>query len=475
MIPWWAQFESCLAVAAPAEGSVRELVTYDLRRLAQFDNPRAFWGILAGIVVLLLVYVLWFYRREQNPLPLMLKGLLPGLRLLALAGAVLFFLGLEKRVDQQVTTDSEVLLLVDTSQSMSVEDEANGEGGKAARSQAVVQSLTSSDLIANLQRRHHVAVLSFDQQAKRLKAWPRLKTEPPDEISSMQQEDSPNTQTNEADWTEFLEPTGIETRIGDALRDALQPTSSRPLAGVILMSDGGQNLGVEPLSLLESVDEATVPIFTVGVGSTEPRRNVRVLEMNAPARLYPKDKATVSGLIRGEDFVGRSVVVELLLKPAGIGGSAVPVGQQRVTFEEDGQSVPVQFEIEPAEIGRLQVEMRIQAPAEDQYAEDNSRVAEVEVVATKTKVLLLASGATRDYRFLRDQLRRDRYATVDVLLQNALPGISQGADKIVEEFPRTKEVLYNYDCIVAFDPDWSQLDVEQAELLESWVAEEAGD
>jgi len=88
--------------------------------------------------------------------------------------------------------------------------------------------------------------------------------------------------------------------------------------------------------------------------------------------------------------------------------------------------------------------------------------------------MLIASGATRDYRFLRNQLRRDRHATVDVLLQSAQPGISQDADQILDEFPRTKEELYPYDCIVAFDPDWTLLDAQQADLLESWVAEEAG-
>ena len=120
------------------------------------------------------------------------------------------------------------------------------------------------------------------------------------------------------------------------------------------------------------------------------------------------------------------------------------------------------------------VELQIKAPSDDQYPDDNSRQVEVEVVETKTRVLLVASGATRDYRFLRDQLRRDKYTTVDIWLQNALPGISQGVDKILNEFPRTKEELYEYDCIVAYDPDWALLDAQQADLLESWVAEESG-
>ena len=34
--------------------------------------------------------------------------------------------------------------------------------------------------------------------------------------------------------------------------------------------------------------------------------------------------------------------------------------------------------------------------------------------------------------------------------------------------------MFQYDCIIAFDPDWRELDEQQTELLERWVAEKAG-
>jgi hypothetical protein len=152
----------------------------------------------------------------------------------------------------------------------------------------------------------------------------------------------------------------------------------------------------------------------------------------------------------------------------------VKIGDAQAAIEEDGQSVPVEFSIEPSEVGRLELEARIVAPPEDQYADDNRRSAEMEVVESSTKVLLFAGGATRDYRFLRDQLRRDKHAAVDVLLQLSPPGISQDANKILTEFPASKEDLFEYDVLVAFDPDWTKLDARQVDLLEEWVAKEAG-
>ncbi len=454
------------ATAPAADGEVRELVTYELGRLGQFDDPRMFWATLGVLLALLAGYVLWLYHRERGPLTRPLRWLLPALRLTAIAGAVLFFLRLEKRIDQQIITDSVVALLVDTSQSMSIEDETLGNEKVVTRYEAVLQALTNSSLIDSLREEHDVSLSVFDKNVRHLARWQR-------KYDSEEKAAANNASPNE--WAKQLQPQGAETRLGDAIQDALERDDGHPLAGVILISDGGQNSGIQPLSLTKDSHPLEVPLYPVGVGSAEPRRNLRVQEFNVPARVYPEDHATVRALIRGEGYAGRSFEVELLAREVGSSpATANQVGQQRITFQEDQQVIPLQFQIEPAEIGRLLLELRIVAPTDDQYSDDNRREAEMEVVETQTHVLLLASGATRDYRFLRNQLRRDRHATVDVLLQSAPSGISQDADQILDDFPHTKEELYKYDCIVAFDPDWALLDAQQADLLESWVAEEAG-
>jgi len=451
-----------IAGAQVATDHTHELVVYELGRLRQFDDPRTLWLLLAAVVGTVLLYVLWFYRREHAQIPQLFRWLLPSLRMMAIAGAVLFFLSLEKRIDTQIITDSQVLLLVDTSQSMSVEDESAADKQKATRAAVISAALTDSPLVEKLRDQHDVALAVFDERFESLWRWQRKgAVEPAGEEANS--------------WLEKLEPQGPETRLGDALKKALEQLSGSPLAGILLFSDGGTNSGIDPLAIAEMAAKRQVPIYTVGVGSTSRRRNLRVQEIGAPSRVYPGDKTTVTALIHAEGFAHRTVNVELLVRDAhSKGEGADRVGQQSLSIDQESQVVPLQFEIEPAEIGRLVLELKIVAPADDQYAADNRREVEIEVVEAQTRVLLIASGATRDYRFLRNQLRRDRHAIVDVLLQSALPGISQDADKILDDFPHTKEELYPYDCIVGFDPDWGLLDAQQVELLESWVAEEAG-
>ena len=464
-------FPNLVAVVAQSSANgeaVREIVAYELSRLSQFDDPRVLVAIVVAAAVAFVLTILWFYRRERASIPAGFRWLLPMLRLIAVVGIGLFFLGLQKRHDQQIVTDSQVLLLVDTSQSMAVEDESSSVSKNISRGEVVAQALGESKLIDTLLDQHDVSLLGFDQHLTRVANWPRMRA------SATAPSEKAGNET-EQPWQEKLQPSGTETRFGEALRRALAPKSGRPLAGVIVLSDGGQNRGIDPLGVADLYGQRQVPVYTIGVGSTQPRRNLRVKELNAPSRVYPDDQTTVTCLIQGEGYAGRSVNLELHVREGGADrATADRVGSEQLSFDSDRQLLPVEFDIEPAEVGRLVLELRILAPSDDQYAGDNIREVEIEVVEARMRVLLVASGATRDYRFLRNQLLRDRHAKVDVWLQYALPGISQDADEILDDFPLSKQELYSYDCIVAFDPDWTLLDAQQVDLLESWVAEEAG-
>ncbi|MEO2045975.1 MAG: hypothetical protein ABGX16_05315 [Pirellulales bacterium] len=530
----------------------RELISYEFFRLESLsDSP---WLVL-GLVVIGLAFLLFTigsYSRESRSLPRFAGTLLCLLRLLALSGAVLFFMNLQKRTDQQITTESQVAILIDSSQSMSVRDVSQRvagqlgsghlegghlEGGQTlTRSEAILHALRETSWIETLRQKHNVTLTAFDRESHRLLRWDRLvpqqvpsqnKNKNPEQTNSEQkgQPDQPAgesaqganekpiqlTSNSTPSWTEKLMPLGAETRLGGALNRMLTQHASEPLAGVILITDGGQNSGLDPLTVWEMSAKDTgqkVPVFTVGVGSTQPRRNMRVQELIAPSRLYPNDQATVRGLVQADGFAGRTVDVELYLRELsgpeaeagtqgtgtqrtgtqGTGGHNLQIEQpggrkllrgdrigiQRLTFASDTEVLPVEFEIEPVTAGRLQLALRLAVPTDDQFTGDNIRRTEVEVVDSKLRILLLASGATRDYRFLRNQLHRDSHAQVDVCLQMAPPGLSQDANQILAAFPTTKEELYVYDCIVAFDPNWSVLDGEQVELLEKWVGQEAG-
>ncbi len=275
------------------------------------------------------------------------------------------------------------------------------------------------------------------------------------------------------DWTAQLLPRGGESRLGDNLRFIVNKERGGPIAGVVLISDGGNNAGIDPVLAANAASDAMIPILPVGMGSDKRPSNLRVVDLEAPQRVFPGDKFTLTGYVQALGTNRSSVSVELLSGDEN-GQNETREDERTVDVGRTGQITPVKFELTPDQQGVRTFKLRVRPLEGEIDRRDNEKTAKVEVIDRKTKVLLLAGGPAREFIFLRNQLYRDKEVTVDVLLQSARPGISQEADKILTEFPKAEDELFEYDAIVAFDPDWETLDELQVRLLERWVAEKAG-
>lgn len=462
-------------LAQTADG-VAGRALYELSRLREFDDLRLPLAVLAVVVVALVGVVWYLYRCDTVELPRPVGIGLAILRLVALAGLVVYFLGIERRTTREVVHNSQVVVLVDVSQSMGLaaSDDPNDATSKS-RLEEVAAALADSPLIADLRKKHDVNVARFDREVEPVVTLPMEKqgagsTEPGAKTSEQE-----SSLPAPGSLLQALQPRGTETRLGQALDQVLRLYREAPLAGVVVISDGAQNAGVEPKSAVDVAKQAHVPFYTIGVGSTQQQRNIAIRDLVLPTRAFPGDTLNIAGYLQANGYTGREVDVELQRRRANQpAGSGSILARERVAIGPDGEMAAVAFDIEPEEPGTFVYQLRVLAPGDDANPRDNQREAEVEVIDRKTRVLLLASGPMRDYQYLRNQLHRDKSMTVDVLLQSAKPGISQDAAKILDSFPATRESLYPYDCIVAFDPDWAALDAGQVALLESWVAEEAG-
>lgn len=278
-------------------------------------------------------------------------------------------------------------------------------------------------------------------------------------------------------WEAELKATGLETRLGDALRFVINKERGGPIAGIVLFTDGAHNAGSPIGECVGLARQAGIPIYAVGLGSDRRPTNLRVVDFEAPPRVYPGDRFSTTGFLQAHGLAGRTVRVELVSRAADKGQTVTAERfeqEQRVKLGADGEIITVKFDVAPQEQGRREFRLRVAVPEEDRDPSDNEKSAAVQVVERRTRVLLIAGGPSRDFQFLRNMLHRDREVDVDVWLQSGKPGISQDADQLVFEFPKTAEELFRYDAIVAFDADWTELDELQVELLIRWVAENSG-
>ncbi|MEM9644913.1 MAG: VWA domain-containing protein [Planctomycetota bacterium] len=571
-------------------------IVYEFARFRQIEGWWL-WAVMLAGLALAVFLCLRCYRRDVATLSRPIRWTLMSLRLLVVLGLVFFFFNLQRRTERLVTRPSEVVVLVDTSQSMALP--FSSEPGSESRSDRAVSLLADSPLLDRFGADHRVSVYRFDEQSEPTlistsdrnsiddsaqdSSAPQdeADAEPPnlmgseemtptssrmaafgvacigtglalglislaagamgrsasvgwviltsasclflggvclgsiyclrseqslsdllgmrrpanderDDSSSADSAASATLPTVEPSisWKARLSATGSESRLGDAIRTALGDHEPSTLAGMVLVTDGQSNGGIDVGSAASLARRGGVSMYPVGMGSSDPPINARLVDLDAPKRIYPGDKFSVTAVLQASGPEPIEVELQLLdglddpdeLDPevsdgttaTGVKLPAKVIDSQKITLATDGSLTGARFELEPESVGRRRVGVRIIAPAADTNQLDNAGATRYEVVSRKLRVMAIAGGPTREYRFVRNLLFRDKSVELDVWLQTGQAGMSQDADRLLASFPHTADELFEYDAIMLFDPNWSAFAMEDLDLIDRWLSQQAG-
>lgn len=468
------------------------------------ESPLAWIAMVIGVMALV-VFVVVCYRRDTSDRSRWWTAWLLLLRLGVVAGLLLVLVNPRQRVRLRTFRPSRVILLVDSSLSMSFPETRPGSGsdGERSRAMALRELLAESSLIERLTRDHQVRVYTFDAGLKEDPVFDFPSRDPRgrgEQAVAGLDAAAGGTADNEnglnlpgvEEWDRAIRPWsvggdanvvtgGLETRLGEALLAVLQREGGEGLAGVAVMTDGASNAGTDPAPATELAADRKVRLFAVGVGSLELPDNIQLINVQAPTDVHVGDAYGFSVFVKGQGagVLDKDIQVELLRKPESAEGEPdEKVDVQTVRLPDDSGPIEVKFELTPDTAGRFEFLVRAVSPeaVSELSDDDNRRRRLVNVTERKLKVLLLAGGPMRDYRFVRNMLFRHPGIEVDVLLQSADPGdaISQEADHLLQEFPETREDLFTYDVIVGFDPNWAAIAEPRRQLLSEWVFKQAG-
>lgn len=451
----------CLFAAAE---SIRHAVASRL-----VEGFSEWWEIPVAVTVTGLgaAFAVWMVRRDAAELPAAVRWLLTALRLATLGAVAVAVLDFERTAEHEIVSPSRVAVIVDTSASMTL---AAAEPAAASRADRSRELLAAGGLLDALAARHEVSLWRFAADAERLVTLPLA------DAAALAPRAAPADSAPA--WAAQLTPRGSETRLGEALARVVDQEPAGVLAGVIVLTDGGNNAGVDPVAAAAGLADVGVAVHPLGLGSERLPANVRVADLIAPARVFPGDRFAVTAYLQAQGLAGQTARVELIAGPAADGaggGSRRDVDATDVVLGADGELVAVRFDVPGlAAPGRRSLVVRVAAPPADRTPTDDAQEVEIEVVDRVTQVLLMASGPSREYQFMRNVLQRDKSFAVDVLLGTAVAGVSQDARRILDAFPPSDEALAAYDAIVAFDYDWRLLDPPAVARLDRWVARESG-
>ena len=204
-----------------------------------------------------------------------------------------------------------------------------------------------------------------------------------------------------------------------------------------MLTDGRNNAGVDPKSAIPIAQNARVPIYPVGLGSEKRPANLQLVELDAPRRLYPGDRFTLSALVGSVGYDGRAVTVQFLS-----GGKEDSLDRMQLETETtvdipaDGSLAAASVELPPRSVGSWSYAARVIPLAGEADETDNVLRTEVEVIERQNRVLIVAGGPLREYQFVRNLLYRDQDVQSHVYLQSGSRSTSQEAQNCLTSFPR---------------------------------------
>lgn len=315
------------------------------------------------------------------------------------AAALLLLIGLLMQPILALTLHTQrlplIALLIDDSESMQLAD------GDTARFE-IAQGVLDHPALRSLDERARVSQFRFS-----------------DALTPMRDGETPT-------WG------GRATDLAGALDGVRDQTMGQGLAAVVLVSDGGQNLGGRPE---RAAADLGVPVIAIGIGDPVP----------------PKDVGIASAVIDPLGYVGRPLAVQVRVFSFGFDRVR---DQVRVLFEggevaaktialTDGEQT-LDFEIVPQRAGRHAFSIAIAAQAGERAEANNRMVVSTEVLESRVRMIVIAGSPSADLGYLRRVLQADPNLQVEVLVRAGSTGWAREVQRAMNTLPdRDVAVLLN--------------------------------
>jgi hypothetical protein len=170
-----------------------------------------------------------------------------------------------------------------------------------------------------------------------------------------------------------------ETDYASSLERVLKEVSLDSLAGILMLTDGGNNGKSDPLPVCRRLGGLGIPVSSIIIGGTDIPKDIAVVNVAAPDSVYLDDKVRVKAEIKINGLTGEVVKVRLLE------GDKV-VDEQEVVVPDDDYREELRFSHMPTSHGITHYTIETSVLKGELSAENNSWGFDVAVSDDRTIV-----------------------------------------------------------------------------------------
>jgi hypothetical protein len=445
--------------AAPGEGTKWRLEGFTAF-VRNWLSDRRIVLTFAGLAVLLTVAV---YRLERRAVGGLRRLVLPALLRVTTFLLVFFVLLSQLQLAFDREGWPEVVILVDTSASMSTADDIKdpavraraaellrGANLSAAHRLKLAQLLltrTDADWLDRLltQKQVKVYVYAIDAQARLVADM----SEPADAEAGRRA-------------LLDLKPEGESSKLGDGVQAVLKAFRGGSLAAVVMFTDGITTAGDDLPRAAREASRSGVPLYLVGVGDARETPDLGLADLQVEDVITRGDRLFFQARLTSRGAVAARPVPIVLYEKQG--DKLIERGRTTATPDPSGNPVPFRITHTPAEAGEKVFVLDVPAQPEETDT-SNNRIERTVLVseARRIRVLYVEGSPRYDFRFAKTLMEResDRIAgnkTVEIrtVLLDASRGWAETDRSALPDFP-TRDQLFEYDAVVLGDFEPKQL------------------
>lgn len=397
-----------------------------------FANPLPWWAVAGLLAAAAGVTWLAYWRA---PLAAPRRATLSAIRFITL----LTLLGMLMRpvawAGPDNPADAVVPILVDTSRSMSIEDETGERRIDRAR------RALATELLPALSPRFTVDVLAFGE-------------------------------TVQPAAPEALAATARHSDLDAALRTIAERYRDRPIAGIVLLSDGGDTSGKAGRGR-----DGAVPVFPMGIGTPAAGRDREVSSVTAVEAVLDDSRTDLAVAAVSHGYGSSAIELRLL-------ENGRPIEVRRITPLDDGTPVRAVFSVAPPPGAPTVYSVEIPPEAGERVPENNRRSVLVRPPSRQRRVLLVQGAPGFEHSFLRRAWESDSGLEIDSVVRQGKN--QEGADTfyiqaaaargqaLASGYPGSRDDLFAYDAVVLANVEGGTLTGAQFEDTRDFVSVRGG-
>ncbi|MGB0915045.1 MAG: hypothetical protein ACPGVI_03190, partial [Crocinitomicaceae bacterium] len=202
---------------------------------------------------------------------------------------------------------------------------------------------------------------------------------------------------------------------------------NRNVGGICFISDGNFNQGSNPIYAANKIN--LTPIFTLGVGDTIVKKDHLIRNVNTNDIAFFRNQFPIEVQVESQKMKGVKTEVSLWQ------GESLVDTKNIIYSNDDSDFQTVVFNVNANSIGFQNYTVRLKNESNESSFENNKRTVFVEVIDSRSKILMVARAPHPDLTAIKQVLDQDENVDVESILLSDWDGKTDGVSLIVWHNP----------------------------------------